>query len=139
LNHVFFTDRDLGVRFPEILRTAGLKVERHRDHFRPDCPDEEWLEVVGQREWVAVTHDHRIRYKPNELNAVIRHHVRLLVVIGKAPFPALASSFVSTAPRIEAFLARHQPPLIAKVYRPTTSELARRPDAPGRIELSYPR
>jgi hypothetical protein len=95
LSHVYFTDRDLGVRFPQILRTAGLKVERHR--------------------------------------------MRLLVVIGKAPFPALASSFVSTAPRIEAFLGRHRPPLIAKVYRPTTSELAKRPDAPGRIELSYPR
>ena len=40
---VFFTDRDLGTLFPEILKDAGFAVERHRDHFPPDCPDEQWL------------------------------------------------------------------------------------------------
>jgi hypothetical protein len=85
---VFFTDRDLGTRFPDILSSAGLAVRRHRDLFAPDCPDEVWLESIGRNGWIAVTHDARIRYKPNELAAVIRHRVRLLVVIGKAPFPA---------------------------------------------------
>jgi hypothetical protein len=37
---VFFTDRDLGKRFPEILRAAGLTVQRHSDHFEPETPDE---------------------------------------------------------------------------------------------------
>ncbi|MGH9423743.1 MAG: hypothetical protein ACRD3J_27460 [Thermoanaerobaculia bacterium] len=64
MNEVFFTDRDLGTRFPEILRAAGLLVERHADHFAPDTPDEEWLEAIGRRGWVALTHDMRIRYKP---------------------------------------------------------------------------
>lgn len=48
---VFFTDRDLGSAFPEILKRAGFAVERHRDHFLPDCPDEDWLAEVGKREW----------------------------------------------------------------------------------------
>jgi hypothetical protein len=39
----FFTDRDLGKRFPEILEAAGLAVERHADHFAPDTRDEDWL------------------------------------------------------------------------------------------------
>lgn len=43
---VFFTDRDLGKKFPEILRGAGLKVERHADHFRQDTPDAEWLQEI---------------------------------------------------------------------------------------------
>jgi hypothetical protein len=73
----FFTDRDLGLRFPEILREAGLRVERHADHFAPTCPDEEWLRAIAARGWVAVTHDARIRYKPNELAAVIAHDVTL--------------------------------------------------------------
>lgn len=30
---VFFTDRDLGKKFPTILREGGLTVERHADHF----------------------------------------------------------------------------------------------------------
>jgi hypothetical protein len=32
LTLVFFTDRDLGTTFPEILKSGGLAVERHRDH-----------------------------------------------------------------------------------------------------------
>ncbi|MGE0114492.1 MAG: hypothetical protein AB7T07_06375 [Steroidobacteraceae bacterium] len=136
---VFFTDRDLGKCFPDILAAAGLQVERHADHFAPDCPDETWLREIGQRGWVAVTHDGRIRYKPNELAAVIEHQVTLLVMIGHAPYPQLAHSFVATHKRILDFLARHHPPLIAKVYRPSATQAAEHPDAPGRIELWYPR
>jgi hypothetical protein len=139
LSVVFFTDRDLGNRFPDILSSAGLRVERHRDHFRPASPDEEWLAAVGARGWVAVTHDSRIRYKPNELQAVVRHQVRLLVVVGKAPFPELARNFVATVPRIDRFLARHGPPLIAKVRRPSPVILRVNPDAPGEVSLWYPR
>jgi hypothetical protein len=63
---VFFTDRDLGKRFPEVLAASGLEVRRHGDHFPSDCPDEVWLEAVGRSAWIAVSHDTRIRYKPNE-------------------------------------------------------------------------
>jgi hypothetical protein len=117
LSRTYFTDRDLGNTFPDILRAAGLRIERHRDHFRPDCPDAEWLEAVGQNRWIAITHDKRIRYKPNELAAVAKHEVGLLVVIGKAPFPDLARSFAANAAAIERFVAAHRPPYIAKVYQ----------------------
>lgn len=128
---VYFTDRDLGLKFGEILRNAGLTVERHRGHFRPDCPAEEWLHSVGQRGWVALTHDTRIRYKPNELAAVERNNVRLLVVVGAAPYPKLALSFVPTHHRVEAFLAREQAPFIAKVYRATPADLVNSPGGLG--------
>jgi PIN like domain len=136
---VFFTDRDLGKGFPQILRNAGMTVERHMDHFAQDCPDEEWLEEIGRRGWVAVTHDGRIRYKPNEREAVIIHRVPLLVVIGKAPHAELANSFVATQPRIDDFLRRHEPPFIAKVFRASANEIAANANAPGRIELWHPR
>jgi hypothetical protein len=138
LTLVFFTDRDLGILFPQILRGAGFTVERHGDHFRPECPDEDWLAEVGRRQWVALTHDARIRYKPNELAAVVRHRVRLLVIVGKAPFPDLAASFVATRSRIEVFLKGAAAPVIAKVYRATPAELGANPDAAGRIERWYP-
>lgn len=127
------------MRFPEILVAAGLQVRRHRDHFPPDCPDELWLETVGKEKWIAVSHDARIRYKPNELAAVIRHRVRLLIVIGKAPFPKLAKHFVATAPKIIDFEKQHEAPWIAKVYRPTSTELAKDLDALGSVALWYPR
>lgn len=37
------------------------------------------------------THDGRIRYKPNELAAVVEHRVALLVMIGHAPYAKLAA------------------------------------------------
>jgi hypothetical protein len=104
LNLVFFTDRDLGKQFPEILRSGGLTVERHHDHFAPNASDETWLEAAGQRGWIALTHDRRIRSKPNELAAVMRYGVALLVIIGKAPYPELARSFVATLPRVQRFV-----------------------------------
>jgi hypothetical protein len=137
VNRTYFTDRDLGKRFGEILKASGLTVERHVDHFAPDTPDQVWLAEIGKRGWVALTHDRRIRYKPNERDAVIRHGLALLVIVGDAPFPELAHAFVATIPRIEQFLASHQPPFIAKVYRPAPDTTAPRRAEPGRIELWY--
>ena len=105
MNFVYFTDRDLGIRFPEILRSAGLTVERHVDHFAPETPHEVWLQAIGERGWIALTHNRRIRYTPNERDAVMRRRVALLVIVGTAPYPDLAHAFVATVPRIERFLA----------------------------------
>ena len=138
MSFVYFTDRDLGKRFPEILKSGGLTVEPHADHFAHDTPDETWLQEVGKRGWIALTHDQRIRYKPNERDAVIRHRVALLVIIGKAPFPDLAQNFVNSRAVIESFLRGYKPPFIAKVYRPSASAGEQSGTTPGRIEHWYP-
>jgi hypothetical protein len=138
LSFVYFTDRDLGKRFPDILRSGGLRVERHADHFVPETADEVWLEEIGKRGWIALTHDRRIRYKSNERDAVMRHGVALLVIVGSAPFAELANAFLATLPRVEHFLAGRKPPFIAKVYRPSPAETATRSDTTGRVELWYP-
>lgn len=137
MSRIFFTDRNLGKRFPEILRAEGLHVEIHGAHFKPEGSDEEWLETVDREGWIAITHDARIRYKPNELNAVIKHRVGLLVMVGKAPFPDLARSFVATRIRIETFLDTHVAPFIAKVYRGPLSDDGK--PLAGRIEEWYPK
>ena len=90
MSRVYFTDRDLGKRFPEILTAAGLTVERHHDLFPPDGSDEQWLKHCGRNARIALTHNERIRYTPNELAAVIAHRVALLIVIGKVPLAELA-------------------------------------------------
>lgn len=54
----YFTDRDLGHQFPRVLQAAGLRVERHDDHFGALTRDEEWLSAVGERGWIAVTYAH---------------------------------------------------------------------------------
>src|ERR1700734_1354499 len=86
----------------------------------------------------SLTHDRRIRYKPNELSAVTQHGVALLVIVGKAPFPDLARSFVNSRAVIENFLRGRMPPFIAKIYRPSSAATALHSSAPGRIEHWYP-
>jgi len=139
LSRVYFTDRDLGKRFPDILASAGLTVERHSDLFPADGTDEQWLEHCGQNGRIAISHNLRIRYTPNELAAVIRHGVALLIVSGKVPLPDLGHNFVTSLAKIDAFLDEHEPPYIAKVYRPSAAELKRKPTMPGSIGLWYPK
>lgn len=135
MSRTFFTDRDLGKRFPAILLEAGILVEQHCDHFAANARDDEWLPAVGAKGWIVLTHDKRIRYKVNECAAVMAHDVGMLVIIGAAPYPDLAHSFVATYPRIEAFLDTVRRPFIAKVYRATAGNLSKNPAAPGRVEL----
>ena len=68
---VYFTDRDLGQQFPDILQAAGIEVERHRDHFADDELDEKWIAAVAKRGWIAITHDKAISRRPNERDAVL--------------------------------------------------------------------
>ena len=139
MSRVYFTDRDLGKRFPALLAEAGLHVERHADLFTPEGSDEQWLEHCGRNGRVAISHNERIRYVPNELAAVKRFRVALIIVVGQVRTPELARNFVNSLHRIEAFLAAHTLPFIAKVYRPTHTELMKSETAPGRIELWYPK
>ena len=69
----------------------------------------------------------------------MQHGVALLIVIGKLPYPELAKHFVATLPKIGAFLDKHTPLFIAKVYRPSPAELARNPSAGGEVTLWYPK
>ena len=99
MSFVFFTDRDLGKRFPEILRSAGLQVERHDDLFSATSTDEEWLQYVGEKAHVAITHNSRIRYIPNELSAVQRYNVTLLVLT-KLSASVSSGAFPMTTSRV---------------------------------------
>jgi len=139
VSRVYFTDRDLGKQFPRILAEAGIVVERHGDLFQPEGSDEEWLQHCGTKGRIAVSHNSRIRYVPNELEAVKRFKVPLLILVGQATTAELAHNFVRTLPRIEAFLEGRSPPFIGKVYRATPTELAKSAAALGRVELWFPK
>ena len=139
MSRVYFTDRDLGKQFPRILADAGIEVERHGDLFLPDGSDEEWLEHCGTKGRVAVSHDSRIRYVSNELEAVKHFRVPLLILVGHATTAELARNFVRTLPRIETFLDGRSAPFIGKVYRASPADLARSSSTPGRVDLWFPK
>jgi hypothetical protein len=139
VSRCYFTDRDLGWLFPRILADAGVSVESHGSLFEPTGSDEQWLEHCGRSGRIALSHNSRIRYVPNELEAVKRFKVALIILVGQVTTVELAHNFVRTLPRIEVFLGAHSPPFIAKLYRATPAELAKSAAAPGRLELWFPK
>jgi hypothetical protein len=135
LTAAFFTDRDLGRRLPERLRAAGFVVHIHDNHFGSTTPDEDWLAEVGARGWYVLSRNHRIRYQPNEVSAVMRAKVGVIFLVGKVPHAELAENVVRTKAALERFIGKHERPFLAKLHLPSASVRAKRPDAPGDLSL----
>jgi hypothetical protein len=106
---VFFTDRDLGPSVADALRQGGLRVEPYHEHFAlDDVPDQEWLRMVGERGWIALTHNKKIRWERDELDVLMRCGVRAFFIIGKGPHPELARAVLD---------AKHRGPFAARIYQ----------------------
>jgi len=114
---VFFSDRDLGYQFPTLLIAAGVRIERHDDHFKPDTSDEEWIGEIGRRHWVAVTRDTRIRYSPLALSVLMQSGVQLFVLVGKLTTTQAAETFLAFRQEIVATALREEGAFIAKIRR----------------------
>lgn len=138
---IFFTDRDLGGAFPRILQEAGLDVRIHDDYFKETreekAPDDvDWLPVIGEKGWIAISHDQNMGRNPMEINAIMRSGVRLFIVVGvKTPFPDLARNFVANIHKIERFIETHPAPFIARVYRPTSEQIQKGSRKKGDVKL----
>ena len=135
----FFIDRDLGSEiFPRILREAGLSIERHVDHFKPDAPDEEWLQAISLRGWYVLTNDKGILRRDIQRDAVIRNGIGLFILVGgHMTSKLLADNFVNSTVALQRFIQEHDAPFIAKVYRP--SPISRIDDGhTGKVDLKYP-
>ncbi len=111
---VFFVDRSLGSRkVVEAPRGAGARVESHADHFEPDAPDDEWLTVVGAREWVVPTKD-SLRARPNEMRAVAAANVRVFILTRRnLSGDEMASQFVSHLGAMIRLTKRQPAPFVA--------------------------
>lgn len=83
-----FPDRSLGrKKVPARLRAAGLRLVTLAEHYGipadEKVKDEEWLQLVGQREWIAFTKDTRLRYNRAEKEALETYRVRCFGLTGK--------------------------------------------------------
>ena len=125
---VYFTDRDLGNRFPERLRAGGIRVERHDDHFDQLTPDPEWIDEIGRRGWVASTRDARIRYSPLAVETLMESGARLFVIVGRLTTEEAAAIFLRQRKRIEKLLRKESKPFIGKIRRDTVEVWLRRKD-----------
>ncbi|MCY4059493.1 MAG: hypothetical protein OXG44_16000 [Gammaproteobacteria bacterium] len=112
-------DRNLGKHvIAERLRTEGLNVEIHDDHLPLDAPDEEWLELVGRKGWLALTKDKNIRYRAAELQSIRTHRARVVVVRAKnATATDIAELLLKGKNSIARFAERTQAPFVAGIDR----------------------
>ena len=101
------------------LRKAGLNVAIHDDHFAPDAKDEEWLAVAGQKQWIVITRDERIRYRAAAKQAIRRAKVRAFVLAAQGDLRAemLAQNFLKAIRNIRRIVEEQNPPFVAKISR----------------------
>ena len=114
---VFFLDRSLGMdpTRTELVK-RGLAVEVHDEHFARDEEDRVWLEVVGERGWVVLTKDQRLRYRPLEIAALCASGARVFVLTaGNLRGVEIAAVFVAALPRIIRILRAHPGPFLARI------------------------
>ena len=114
-----FLDRNLGKNIiADGLRSAGIDVEVHDDHLPPDAPDEEWVALVGRKDWVAVTRDRNVRYRRAELASIEEHSARVIVIRMKnATGPEISELLVGAVRKIAGFVERTAAPFVAAMYR----------------------
>jgi predicted nuclease of predicted toxin-antitoxin system len=77
---VIFIDRSIPRGVAEAVRRMREDVIWLEDEFRHDVPDEEWLAVAGQRGWLVITHDRRIRTRPGERQAIMENGVGCFIM-----------------------------------------------------------
>jgi len=114
---VFFIDRSLGV---EPIRTelinSGLTVEIHDDPFARDEQDRVWLKIVGERGWVVLTKDQRLRYRPLEISALRASNARVFVLTaGNLRGSEIAAAFLAALPRMFRILRSTPGPFLARL------------------------
>jgi PIN like domain len=115
---VFFTDRDLGRSVAAALRAGGLQVQAYHEHFTPDnVPDREWLRYIGERGWIALSHNKYIRYERDELDDLMKFGVKAFFIIGKGPHSAFAAVVLRNIDKIYELIRDNSEPFVAKVYQ----------------------
>lgn len=116
---VLFIDRSLGGRIvADALRSAGATVEVHDDHFRPDTTDAEWLRQVGQRGWVVLLKDARIRRDRFERSALEAANVKAFFLTQQGLTGIeMAQIFVTALEGIRRRAGRQPGPFIYTVSR----------------------
>lgn len=116
---VLYLDRNLGKHvIATALRDAGHRVEIHDDHLPIDSPDEDWIEFVSARGWVALTKDKNIRYRSAEINAIKMYGALVMVIRAKnASGAEIGESLVRHHHRLRRFAEQHPAPFIAEVDR----------------------
>jgi hypothetical protein len=102
----------------DALTQQGVKHERYGQHFAPGTEDAVWLPFVGEKGWVLLTKDKRIRFNELEKAAVLQHHVReFYFSSGNYSGAEMAAMLVAALRDMIRICRRHDPPFIASITK----------------------
>jgi hypothetical protein len=124
----FLIDRSLSQQsLPTALREAGLIVrtlaEVYGEQAAQQTADSEWLALAGDRGWVVLCKDDRIRRRPAELQALADGKVRLFCLTNaQLTFSDQAEFFLVNRNRIIQ-ASRKPGPYVYGVYRDRIAKL----------------
>lgn len=79
----FFFDNNLGQNLVIGLRAFGEDVVHLTEKFPHNTPDEIWLKEIGEKNYVLITRDERVRWNPAELSAFCKNKVGAFFLGGK--------------------------------------------------------
>jgi len=100
----------------EALVQHGVRHERHCQHFAPGTEDTEWLPLVGEKGWVLLTKDKRIRYNELEKLAVRQHKIReFYFSSGNYSGVEMAEMLIAALRDIARIYRKENPPFIASI------------------------
>ena len=76
----FYFDRCFGKRFPEALlkMQTPFKVEYHHsptNKFPEEMEDDEWLRIVGAKNWIVFSHDKKWHDESPAIAAIKEHKI----------------------------------------------------------------
>ncbi len=116
---VLYLDRNLGKHtVADRLRQMGQRVEIHDDHLPIDATDEDWISLVAQNGWIAITKDKNIRYRVGEIEAIRAHGARVFVVRAKnATGSDIADVLVAHLEALKRYVMRMPAPFVAGIDR----------------------
>jgi hypothetical protein len=102
----------------EALVHNEIHHERHGEHFPAGTEDSIWLPFVGQKGWILLTKDKRIRFNDLEKQAVIANRVReFYFTSGNFNGEAMAALLAVALPEMFRLCRMHRPPFIASITK----------------------
>lgn len=97
----------------EALAGSGTDVRRALDNFPRGTPDEVWLASVGEKGWVVLTRDRRIRYRQLEKLALQEAGLKAFVFTGGNATVAQTTAIVLKAlPKMKTLCVSQPGPFI---------------------------
>ena len=125
-----FIDRNLSsgvllrkLREAQITRDLGLVIHSHLEEYPEfdkvgEVSDAKWLREIGERGWLILSRDLRIRYNDVEKQAIRESGASFFALTPKkTSSPELASIVLKAMNRILRCAEQHNSPYIARIYR----------------------